>query len=209
MFEVWKYENEHFISMWNSFLCQLSHSVYGFYFSLSHWPQLLLSQGVLTFHIAYSVVLNVICVSWTVSGNKVFIVWELFGLVLKSRGSYFGLFVKGGDSLVFVVMDWVPGSSIYLWGNRRQSGVFFWQFICVGLSFSSPEDHGTTFSFPRNWVRWCIVLGNPDTVGHLSCWQYSFISDCHHDSPKPSMSLRFDLILFIRVTEIKARPCFM
>lgn len=84
MFKVWKYENEHFISMWNSFLCRLSYSLCSFYFSLSYWPQLLLSQGVLMFRIAYSIVLNVICVSWTVSGNKVFIVWELFGLVLKS-----------------------------------------------------------------------------------------------------------------------------
>ena len=84
MFKVCRYENEHFISMWKSFLRQLSHSFHSFYFSLTYWPKLLPSQGVLMFHITYSIVLNMLRVSWTVGGNKVFIVWELFGLVLKS-----------------------------------------------------------------------------------------------------------------------------
>ena len=95
MFKVWKYENERFISMWKSFLRQLFHSLYSFYFSLSYWPKLLLSQGVLMFHITYSVLnmlrgekKNMLRVSWTVSGNKVFIVWELFGLMLKSWKSF-------------------------------------------------------------------------------------------------------------------------
>ena len=128
----------------------------------------------------YCIVLNMVSVSWTISRNEVFIMFvlKLFGLVLKlwklfwhicQRKKQPGLCCcdRFGTVILHVLVRqqeavWDILLTAHLKANLCKIELFFSLGLC---------DHVFIL---RNWASVCIVLGNRDTLGHLSV--YSIIS---------------------------------